>query len=142
LTDFNGLTIRLAEWKAVGLAMEHHWLIGHGTGGGKPALLEAYEQLGFKVGLEYGYNAHNQLLETLLGHGLVGLCLLLVVLVLAFYDAWKQRNWLAMWFLLFFFLSMQTESMLVRHRGALFFALFVTLTMLAGRFSKSSVIKQ
>jgi O-antigen ligase len=133
--DFSGLTIRLAEWEGVLVALQGDWLIGHGTGAGKSALMMAYESMGFKVGLEYSYNAHNQFLETALSNGFLGVIMLLLLFVGAFYQARKQQNWLAMWFLIFFFFCIQTESMLIRHRGALFFALYLSLTMLAGRFS-------
>lgn len=132
--DFSGLTIRLAEWEGVLVALQGDWLIGHGTGAGKSALMMAYESMGFKVGLEYSYNAHNQFLETALSNGFLGVIMLVLLFVGAFYQAQKQQNWLAMWFLIFFFFCIQTESMLIRHRGALFFALYLSLTMLAGRF--------
>jgi O-antigen ligase len=137
INDFSGLTIRLAEWEGVWVALQRDWLIGHGTGAGKAALQMAYETLGFKVGLEHSYNAHNQFLETALSNGVLGFVMLLLLFSLAFYQARKQQNWLAMWFLIFFFMCIQTESMLIRHRGVLFFALYLGLTMLAGRFSTS-----
>lgn len=137
INDFNGLTIRLAEWEGVWVALQSDWLIGHGTGAGKAALQMAYETLDFKVGQQHSYNAHNQFLETALSNGVIGFLMLLLLFSMAFYQAKKQQNWLAMWFLIFFFLCIQTESMLIRHRGALFFALYMGLTMLAGRFSTS-----
>ncbi|MFN3529839.1 MAG: O-antigen ligase family protein [Bacteroidia bacterium] len=133
--DFNGLTIRLAEWKGVGEAMQGHWWLGHGTGGGKQALLAAYERIGFGLGVALGYNAHNQLLETALGNGLPGSMLLLLVFVLAFRKAWLNNNWLAMWLLVFIFISMQSESLLIRNRGALFFAMYTGLLLLLPRAS-------
>jgi O-antigen ligase len=135
LEYFSGLTIRLAEWEGVWVALQGDWLIGHGTGGGKNALQLAYEALEFKVGLQYSYNAHNQFLETALSNGVLGVIMLLLLFAVAFFQARKQENWLAMWFLIFFFLCIQTESMLIRHRGALFFAFYLALTMMAGRFS-------
>jgi O-antigen ligase len=130
LTDFTGLTIRLAEWSGVQTALHDHWLIGHGTGGGKAALQEAYQKIGFEVGLQYGYNAHNQFLETALHNGLIGVLLLLMVFITAFWHAFRRKNWLAMWLLLYFFMCIQTESMLVRHRGVLFMALYLSLCLL------------
>lgn len=137
--DFSGLTIRLAEWEGVWVALQSDWLIGHGTGAGKTALQLAYETLEFKVGLQNSYNAHNQFLETALSNGVLGVFMLLLLFAAAFLHARKQKNWLAMWFLIFFFLCIQTESMLIRHRGVLFFALYLALTMMAGRFSTKSI---
>ncbi len=132
--DFSGLTIRLAEWEGVWVALQGDLLIGHGTGAGKTALQLAYETLGFKVGLQYSYNAHNQFLETALNNGVLGVLMLLILFAAAFMHARRHENWLAMWFLIFFFFCIQTESMLIRHRGVLFFALYLALTMMAGRF--------
>ncbi|MDP2187318.1 MAG: O-antigen ligase family protein [Sphingobacteriaceae bacterium] len=142
IDDFSGLTIRLAEWEGVWVALQRDWLIGHGTGAGRSALQLAYESIDFKVGLIYSYNAHNQFLETALSNGVLGLLMLLILFAAAFVHARKQENWLAMWFLIFFFLCIQTESMLIRHRGALFFALYLALTMVAGRFSARTVKEQ
>lgn len=142
INDFSGLTIRLAEWEGVWIALKDDWLIGHGTGAGKQALQLAYESLDFRVGLAYGYNAHNQFLETALSNGILGLLMLLLVFVMAFFHARKQQNWLAMWFLIFFFLCIQTESMLIRHRGALFFALYLGLTMLSAKYSLTRQVTQ
>lgn len=142
LTDFNGLTIRLAEWRGVAVALEDHFWLGHGTGSGYQALKEAYETIGFQVGLTYGYNAHNQWLESTLSNGFVSVFLLLAVFVLAFRRAQTQGNWLGMWFLIFFFCCIQSESMLIRHRGALFFALYLSLVMLAGQYATPSTSKR
>lgn len=138
LTDFNGLTIRLAEWRGVLVAMEGHFWLGHGTGAGYEALQAANAKTGFQVGIDHNYNAHNQWLEGALSNGFVSILLLLAVFVLAFRHARTQGNWLGMWFLIFFFFCIQSESMLIRHRGALFFALYLSLVLLAGSLTKSA----
>lgn len=126
-SQFNGLTIRLAEWEGVFTALEGHWWLGHGTGAGQAALREAYEKIGFQVGLERDYNAHNQYLETWLHNGLIGLILLLAVFALAFRTAWRQKNWLALWFVVFVMVCLLSESMLLRHRGVLLLAVYLPL---------------
>ena len=138
LTDFNGLTIRLAEWRGVFVAMDGHFWLGHGTGAGYEALQAANAQTGFQVGIDYNYNAHNQWLEGALSNGFVSILLLMAIFVLAFHHARTQGNWLGVWFLIFFFFCIQSESMLIRHRGALFFALYLSLTLLAGSLTKSA----
>lgn len=126
---FNGLTIRLAEWEGVFTALEGHWWLGHGTGAGQIALREAYQKIGFQVGLERDFNAHNQYLETWLHNGLIGLLLLLAVFAFAFRSAWRQQNWLALWFVLFVMLCLLSESMLMRHRGMLLLAVYLPLML-------------
>lgn len=126
---FNGLTIRLAEWEGVFSALEGHWWLGHGTGAGQIALREAYQKIGFQVGLERDFNAHNQYLETWLHNGLIGLLLLLAVFAFAFRTAWHQQNWLALWFVVFVMLCLLSESMLMRHRGMLLLAVYLPLML-------------
>lgn len=128
-SQFNGLTIRLAEWEGVFTALEGHWWLGHGTGAGQAALREAYEKIGFQVGMERDYNAHNQYLETWLHNGLIGLLMLLAVFALAFHTAWRQKNWLALWFVVFVMLCLLSESMLLRHRGILLLAVYLPLLL-------------
>lgn len=129
LKAFSGLTVRLAEWEGVFTALEGHWWLGHGTGAGQPALRTAYEKIGFQVGLDYDYNAHNQYLETWLHNGLIGLLLLLAVFAFAFRTAWQQQNWLALWFVVFMMLCLLSESMLLRHRGMLLLAVYLPLML-------------
>jgi O-antigen ligase len=126
---FNGLTIRLAEWEGVFTALEGHWWLGHGTGAGQVALREAYQKIGFQVGFERDFNAHNQYLETWLHNGFIGLLLLLAVFVTAFRTAWRQKNWLALWFVVFLMLCILSESMLMRHRGILLLAVYLPLML-------------
>lgn len=129
LKDFSGLTVRLAEWEGVFTALEGHWWLGHGTGAGHAALRTGYEKIGFQVGLDYNYNAHNQYLETWLHNGLIGLMMLLAIFILAFRTAWQQQNWLALWFVVFIMLCMLSESMLLRHRGVLLLAVYLPLIL-------------
>ena len=129
LNQFSGLTVRLAEWEGVFTALEGHWWLGHGTGAGQAALRAGYEKIGFQVGLDYDYNAHNQYLETWLHNGLVGLLLLLAVFAMAFRTAWQQHNWLALWFVVFMMLCLLSESMLMRHRGILLLAVYLPLML-------------
>lgn len=140
LQQFNGLTIRLAEWKGVFTALEGHWWLGHGTGAGQAALREAYEEIGFQVGLEYDYNAHNQYLETWLHHGLIGLLLLLSVFALALRTAWRQKNWLALWFVVFMMVCLLSESMLLRHRGVLLLAVYLPLMLRENSHVKTTAL--
>lgn len=127
--QFNGLTIRLAEWEGAFTALKGHWWLGHGTGSGQTALREAYKSIGFQVGLERDFNAHNQYLETCLHNGLLGLLLLLAVFAFAFRTAWQQHNWLALWFVVFVMLCLLSESMLLRHRGILLLAVYLPLML-------------
>ncbi len=125
--DFNSATFRLAEWScAMDVIAEHPWL-GTGIGDHRTALLEAYRARGFWVGLERKYNAHNQYIETWLMLGVVGVGLLLALLLHYATLAWKEKRFLIFACLLFFSISMLTESMLERAWAIVLFNVFFPL---------------
>jgi O-antigen ligase len=125
LSDFSGVTIRLAEWNGALHAIRHQCLLGYGPGLGQNALLDSYDSLGFKVGLFYKFNAHNQYLQTALDLGWVGSVLLILSIFALCYPSLSSGNRNVLWFLIFFLLCSITESTLIRQRGAVMLALFV-----------------
>lgn len=127
LHDFSGVTIRLAEWKGALHAIKVNPILGHGPGLGQRALIESYEQLGFQVGRRYGFNAHNQFLQTALDLGWIGAFLLTMSIIGLSYPQLSSGNRLTLWFLVFFLLCSTTESTLFRQRGTVMLALFIPL---------------
>lgn len=112
---FSGLTVRLAEWECAKEVIIESPIIGHGIGDAKTKLLESYERKGFKVGIEYGYNCHNQYLESWVVNGLLGVFALLGILWAFLRRAIRNHDVILAMVILFVFLSMATESMLERH---------------------------
>jgi len=82
-TSWGGKSIREAIWKCSSDLVRHHWLAGVGTGDIQDSLQQAYENRKFYFASRYNrYNAHSQYLQTLLGHGVGGLAILILCIIL------------------------------------------------------------
>lgn len=130
-TPFNGLTLRLLQWRFAYeiLNSESAWVTGVGINSTQAKLDNYYKSKGIYVGNPelgdtgyLGYNYHNQYLETLVGSGIAGLGTLLLIIISLFY----RRNGKLLFPLyvylisaLFFF----TESVLDRQAGIILFCL-------------------
>ena len=73
------------------------------------------------------YDSHNQYLSYWLCYGIFGLILLLGVLSMCYYKAFKAQNYLYLAFLMLVSLCFLTENILNRQLGATFFAFFNSL---------------
>lgn len=129
--DYNGITIRLAEWECANEVIRENFWIGTGAGDGKDALNQVYVDKGFQVALIGQYNSHNQFVEAMLYGGFIQMLLLLTVFFLGLRRGILTKNYLLTAFLVFVFFCLQTETVLFWHRGVLFFAIFLGLFSLA-----------
>jgi O-antigen ligase len=125
--QFNSATYRLAEWRCAVEVIKEQPVFGTGFGDHREALFKAYAKNEFWVGLEKKYNAHNQYLETTMALGAIGLLLLGALLVFYGRLAWSQNNYLVIVCLVFFAISMLTESMFARAWAVLLFNAFIPL---------------
>jgi O-antigen ligase len=115
-----------ARWKiwepGIEAIKEHPW-IGVGTGDHQSELDKKFIEYNYFEGVGL-FNMHNQYLQTLLTHGVVGLLILLSILFRQFRKAVLNRDSLYLSFLTLFSLGCLTESMLNRNKGFIFFVLF------------------
>lgn len=130
--EFNSATYRLAEWLCASDVIKEHPIIGTGLGDNHEALMQAYRDREFLNGLEHRFNAHNQYLETTIATGFIGLILLLLYLWGYGQMAYKQGDFLLLSCLLFFAISMLTESMLERVWAVNLLAIFFSIQLLGG----------
>lgn len=100
---------------------------GVGIGDGHATLMNAFEVIGYDYGIESEYNAHNSYLDATLTMGLPGLLLLVALLALPAWWAFKERKMMLLMFLAFFATGALFEALLNRQMGILYFALFYTL---------------
>lgn len=135
--NFNSATYRLAEWTCASDVIAEHRLLGTGVGSNNPALMKAYENRQFWAGLEHGFNAHNQYIETTIASGYVGLSLLLLLLFYYGKTALFNNDYLTLSCLAFFAISMLTESMLERANAVLLFTSFFPLMLGISTFQYS-----
>jgi len=135
-TPFTGLTLRLVIWKnSITILNENNaWLLGVGIGNFQDLLNKKYVQKGMYTGnVElgdtgyWGYNTHNQWVETMLALGIVGLLILITILCLIFHHYLQQKQVLGL-FLFFILISVSlTESVISANKGIVFFTFFLLL---------------
>ncbi len=132
-SDFNGLSIRLLQWRFGYEILEEHeaWLLGVGVGSKQKHLNEYYKKYGVYTGNpELGdtgylnYNFHNQYMESLVGGGFIGLFLLLLVLIYHFIYH-KKLVLFPLGVYIVMALFFLTESVLDRQSGLLMFCLIL-----------------
>ncbi len=123
--QYGGRGLRIEKWKNTLECWQDYKWIGTGVGDYKLTLENTYRKNGFEVGYVNHYNSHNQYLQTLLATGVVGLLLLVAYLFFALKQAYQERNFLAVVFIVAFALSCLTESMLERQKGLVFFVFMV-----------------
>ncbi|MFM2156754.1 MAG: hypothetical protein RL516_1503 [Bacteroidota bacterium] len=124
--SYNSTTGRIEIWKETISILPQFWLIGTGTGDVKDVLNTTYHDNNFSYGYEKSLNTHNQYLQSFLTLGIIGL----VLLVLSITIPWFMRiNYhpLLLMLLFIFALNCITESMLEAQRGAIFFALMISI---------------
>ncbi len=130
--NWDGIPLRIALVELSINAIENNtfteFLFGVGSGDTKKAIIQAGKRQKVAFIWQYNnYNIHNQYLETLLGTGILGFCLLLMFLYLHFKEAIYQKNWLyinVMLLLSFYFL---TEASLSVQQGVAIFGIFPCL---------------
>ena len=123
-------SVRLLIWKSSLPLVKKTFLFGVGTGDVREELMKAYKSNGITSAIQYGLNAHNQFLQTLLAIGLPGLILLLLSLLLPFLKGLRSKNYLLYMFPVIVGFNFLFESMLERQAGTVFFAFFGTLLIL------------
>ncbi|MFO7256971.1 MAG: O-antigen ligase family protein [Bacteroidota bacterium] len=102
-------------------------LVGYGTGGDEPAMLKCYKERQYDMVLDRRLDAHNEYLEGMVRHGIVGLLLYLLVLGVPLFRSFRQDFPEFYLFLLLFAFSGISESLLNVHKGNVFFGFFYSL---------------
>ncbi len=124
---WNGANLRMAIWKCAMDPIKDNWLLGVGTGDEKEALLNAYKDNGFKLGLITEYNTHNQWLEFSLRFGMVfSLMIISTNFILPLIIGYKTDYKLFI-FMVIISLASLTEVILATQKGVVFYSLFATL---------------
>lgn len=120
-----GDTSRPENWRSVLVVITDNPFIGVGTYGGLNYLQEQRSKTSESYINEH--NAHNQYLETLLRHGIIGLLVFLLMIYCLVVKALKSRDIIFCSFVLVFSVASITESYLMRQIGLTFFVFFALL---------------
>jgi len=123
--QWGGRSLRIEKWKNTLECYLSFPFLGTGAGDCSDELQKVYLRNGFDIAFRAQYNPHNQYLQTLLTLGPLGLGLFLSMFIIAFYRAWRQRNFLLFLLTYAFAASMITESMLERQAGIFLFTVLL-----------------
>ena len=123
-SEWNGINVRLKQWKYSAEVIKDNIVFGVGTGDIKDEIIESYKRNKFGYGAHRKLNVHNQFLETLVGQGLVGFMFLLACIILPLYLSLKRKQYLFSIFLVLIVLNALTESILNTQSGVVFYAFF------------------
>lgn len=122
------LSLRFKHWVGViNVIQNNNIWIGNGTGDSKQGLFEEYQKVGFDIGKEKMYNAHNQFLEFTLYYGVMGLALILGLIFYALRLSIMVADHFSASIILTISLVMLTESILERQSGIILFSICFAL---------------
>lgn len=124
--SWGGKAIRLAIWKCSKDVIRKHWLTGVGSGDIQDTLQVAYENRRFYFASKYNrYNAHNQYIQLMIGHGITGVALLILCIVLPFVWLRKQQSLETYALFLFLFSAICfSEVILDINKGIIWYSFF------------------
>ncbi len=126
----NGTAQRVVIWKNAFDLCVDNFPMGCGTGDAKEALNKTYKEKNYTYILDRQLNCHNQYLQTCLTIGLLGIISLLTLLIYPFLKAIKEKDTLAILFIVIIILNMLVESMLEVRAGANFIPLMLVILFL------------
>jgi len=125
---YHPFTPRFIQWQCSFDILNDNssWMQGVGTGDVKPLLQACYQDKKF-WGHLYNYNLHNEYLEEMVRHGLIGLSLLLTAFLYPLVVSIKHKHYLYTYLIIIFMLACISESFLNRQKGVIFYAFFNAL---------------
>lgn len=118
---------RINLWNAAFTVIKENPIIGTGTGDMQDELVKIYQERKYERALKDNFNPHNQYLQTTATLGIIGGVLFLLYLMVPFWLAYQEKDYLYLLFLSLILMSFLTESILQTQRGTLFFGFFHTL---------------
>lgn len=130
---FNGLQFRLLQWRFTSeiLTENNSWIIGVSAGDDQKRLDQKYISENMYIGEDYrhdrgflGYNSHNQLLQSLLQSGIIGLLAFIFICVAMIRMAWKKKSRILTFTVITLLLFSFSESVFESQYGLLIFLFF------------------
>lgn len=125
---WGGVSVRKLIWEYGYIAFKKNPIIGTGVGDAQKELNTSYLECTETNALNaQTYNAHNDILQVAVTVGLIGLSLYLLSLLYIFYTSYLKGNYIHCIFILLFFVSGLTESLLERDMGIRVYSFFTIL---------------
>lgn len=113
---------RLVIWNNSLTLIKQKPIFGYGIGDAEFELRNQNLKSGFKDGIDYEFNAHNQFIDTTLQTGIIGLLVLISIIGIPLYISIKKNQELLVLFLIITIINFLFESMLQRLAGVVFFS--------------------
>ncbi|MBI5218489.1 MAG: O-antigen ligase family protein [Bacteroidia bacterium] len=130
-TGISSQNDRLVIWFESLDIIRNNLIFGVGTGDYIDELIVLYKKNNIEKAYKHHYNAHNQFIDTIIGHGLIGLVPLVFLFIYPLIFAIKRKNYLFAFFLLVVNINFIFESMLNRQAGVTFYTFFISLLSFA-----------
>lgn len=125
---WGGVAVRKIIWENSYNIFKKNLIIGVGTGDAQDELNKSYEIHLETNALNQGtYNAHNDILQIAITTGVLGICIYLFSLIYIFYISFNKQNYIHCIFVIIFFISGLTESLLERDMGIRVYSFFTIL---------------
>lgn len=115
---------RYYEFKAAFNAIQASPVVGYGISKPDEVLMVQYKNMGFVEGIKFGFNSHNQMLQSMLHFGVFGILLMLLIYINLVRASISSRDFLFMSFAFMFILFSFTEAVFERSKGILLISFF------------------
>ncbi len=106
---------------------------GYGTGDFRDEIMKCYQEKGYTYAYQQNLDSHNEYFAQLHRHGITGLILFVMLLVIPFRQALKYKSPLLGVFIILFAVTAFFENVFSAQKGVTFFALICPLLMLMAK---------
>jgi len=126
----NSTNLRIAHWQCSWEIIKNNWLFGVAPGDAQDHLNLCYRQHGYSKALwDRRFNAHNQILQSWMGSGILGLVLVLACFGYPLYHSFIRQHSLLLVLVGLCALASLTDSIFERQKGITFFFFFTPLLL-------------
>jgi O-antigen ligase len=122
-------TSRLLIWPCAIEVIKASWPFGVGTGDAENSLMEVYKKKGYEELIESRLNTHNQYFTLLMRHGILGVLVVVLSLLVPIFFYVRSRSFESIFFTILIAGFFITENVLTRAQGVLFFAFFHSINI-------------
>lgn len=109
------------------------FFLGYGTGDYRDKIMECYKEKGYEYAYKENLDSHNEYFAQLHSHGIIGVILFVMLLVIPFRQALKYKSALLAVFIILFSVTAIFENVLSAQKGVTFFSLMCPLLMLLAK---------
>jgi len=140
--SYEGLAFRFMTWNCSIEVIKNNFWFGTGISGAQKQLNACYYDNSYDSLIYFiendktKFNSHNVFLEVFVTTGLLGAVILIAIFIYYLIFAIKKSRFLLLIFIVYFLLNGLTESLFIREKGILFFALFLGILSNLDNYSK------